>query len=70
MGRDISVISSNASSLNAVVRSIIGTENKADMEEILSMGEGNISTDAVVRFSLAPHKVFLFDKETEDRIYL
>ncbi len=70
MGRDISVISSNPSSLNAVVRSIIGTENKADMEEILSMGEGNISTDAVVRFSLAPHKVFLFDKETEDRIYL
>ncbi len=70
MGRDISVISSNTSSLNAVVRSIIGTENKADMEEILSMGEGNISTDAVVRFSLVPHKVFLFDKETEDRIYL
>ncbi len=69
MGRDISVISSNDASLNTTVRSIIGTENKADMEEILSMGEGTISTDAVVRFSLAPHKVFLFDKETENRIY-
>lgn len=70
MGRDISVISSNEASLNTTVRSIIGTENKADMEEILSMGEGHISNDAVVKFALAPHKVFVFHKETEERIYL
>lgn len=70
MGRDISVISSNAASLNTTVRSIIGTENKADMEKILSMSEGRISNDAVVKFALAPHKVFIFHKETEERIYL
>lgn len=70
MGRDISVISSHDASLNAAVRSIIGTENKTDMEEILSMSEGHISSGAEVRFALAPHKVFVFHKETEERIYL
>lgn len=56
MGRDISVVSTNASSLNPTVRSIIGTENAVKEEEY-------------VRFSLKPRKVFLFNKETEERIY-
>lgn len=55
MGRDISVVCTNEVSLNPTVRAIIGTENKVSME-------------AEVRFSLLPHKVFLFHKETEERI--
>lgn len=57
MGRDISVVSTNAASLNPTVRAIIGTENQAGIQETL------------VRFSLKPGKVFLFSKETEERIY-
>ena len=57
MGRDISVLSANEASLNPTVRSIIGTENKVDTDK------------NVVRFDLKPYKVFIFDKETEERIY-
>lgn len=69
MGRDISVVSSNEASLNHTVRAIIGTENKANIEEVISMGEGHAANEALVRFTLAPHKVFVFHKETEERIY-
>lgn len=61
MGRDISVVSTNEASLNPVVRAIIGTENKVNTE--------NYEEGATVRFQLVPHKVFLFNKETEERIY-
>lgn len=57
MGRDISVVSSNKASLAPTVRSIISTENMADI------------SGGTVRFAILPHKVFLFDKETEERIY-
>ena len=56
MGRDISVVSSHKSSLNTNIRSIISTENKIEIQ------------NTVVKFSLMPHKVFLFDKQTEQRI--
>ena len=56
MGRDVSIVSTNAASLNPVVRSIINADNKVDV------------TLDTVRFSLKPHKVFLFHKETEARI--
>ncbi|MGN1180808.1 MAG: ABC transporter ATP-binding protein [Suilimivivens sp.] len=56
MGRDISVVSTNKASLNPVIRSIIATENKVDTEKDF------------VRFALKPGKVFLFDRETEERI--
>lgn len=56
MGRDISIVSQNTASLNTNVRAIISTVNKID-----------VST-TVVRFNLVPHKVFIFDKETETRI--
>lgn len=59
MGRDVSVICTNKASLNATIRAITGAENIADAAA-LSKGQ--------VRFSLKPHKVFLFDKETEKRI--
>lgn len=57
MGRDISVVSSNQASLNPAVRSIVSAECRVESEQEL------------VRFALMPHKVFLFDKETEERIY-
>ena len=56
MGRDVSVVSTNEASLNPVVRSIINADNKVEAAETVS-------------FSLKSHKVFLFSKEDESRIY-
>ena len=56
MGRDVSIVSENAASQNPVVRSIINADNKVD------------TSAQTVRDSLKPHKVFLFNKETEERI--
>ncbi len=56
MGRDVSVVSTSESSINPVVRSIISAD---DM--------GNIKGETV-KFNLKPHKVLLFNKETEDRV--
>ena len=56
MGRDVSIVSTNAASCNPVIRSIINADNKVDI------------TTGEVRYSLKPHKVFLFNKETEERI--
>ncbi|MBQ7371436.1 MAG: ABC transporter ATP-binding protein, partial [Blautia sp.] len=56
MGRDISVVSEHTSCINANIRSIIGTDHPVD------------TTKPVVRFSLKPQKVHLFDRETEERI--
>ncbi len=63
MGRDISVVSTNAECLNPTVRAIIGTEQEASAETE-DAAEGDL-----VRFDLIPRKVFLFDRETEERIY-
>ena len=57
MGRDISVISRNNASLNEVIRSIIPTDQKVDI------------TKESINFAVVPHKVFLFNKETEERIH-
>ncbi len=57
MGRDVSIVSTHPSSANPVVRSIVDADNKIDL------GAETVS------FSLKPHKVFIFNKETEDRIY-
>ena len=57
MGRDVSVVSTNEASLNPVIRSILDSDNK-------------VNPDAeTVRFNVKPHKIFLFNKETEERIY-
>ena len=56
MGRDVSVVATHAASVNPVVRAIIDADNKIDLAE------------KAIRFSLKPHKVFLFNKETEERI--
>ena len=56
MGRDVSIVSTNANSLNPSVRSIINADNKVDLAA------------KTVRYNIKPHKFFLFNKETEERI--
>jgi multiple sugar transport system ATP-binding protein len=58
MGRDVSIVCENEGSVNPVVRAIINADNKVDVSK------------KTVSFSLKPHKVFIFDKETETRIYV
>ena len=57
MGRDVSIVSTHSASLNPAVRSIVDADYKIDRDS------------ATVKFNLKPHKVFLFNKETEERIY-
>lgn len=56
MGRDISVVSSHAFCENTTIRSIIGSENTVDI------------TKEIVRFSVKPGKVYIFNKQTEEEI--
>ena len=56
MGRDVSVVTTNSASVNPVVRSIVNADNKIDV------------TQTTVRFNLKPHKVFVFNAETEERL--
>ena len=56
MGRDVSIVSTNPASQNPQIRSIIDADNRVDLSK------------STVRYNLKPHKVFLFHKETEERI--
>lgn len=56
MGRDVSVVSTNEASANPFIRSIIDADYKIDRSA------------ETVKFNLKPHKVFLFDSITEERI--
>jgi multiple sugar transport system ATP-binding protein len=56
MGRDVSVVSTNAASLNPTVRSIIDADFKVN------------SSMEKIRYTLKPHKVFLFNADDETRI--
>ena len=56
MGRDVSIVSTHAASLNPVVRAIINADNKIDLSQ------------QTVCFRVKAHKLFLFNKETEERI--
>ncbi len=56
MGRDVSVVSTHEASVNPVIRSIINADNK-------------VAAGETVSYSLKAHKVFLFSKEDESRIY-
>lgn len=64
MGRDISVVSQNHAAETPVIRAIVSAENGIHVERMLSENTDKKS----VRFALVPHKVFLFDKNTEERI--
>lgn len=56
MGRDVSVVSTHESSLNPMIRSIINSDYQVDI------------ASGVIRYALKPHKTFIFNKETEERI--
>ena len=56
MGRDMSVVCEHSSSVNPLVRAIINSDYKVDF------------SNSTIAYSLKPHKVFLFDAETEERI--
>lgn len=56
MGRDISVVSRHDACQNATIRSIVSTDRHID-----------VGGDTV-HFALLQNKVFLFDKQTEERI--
>ena len=58
MGRDVSIVASNEASENPIIRAIIDADNAVDQSR------------STVSFTLKPNKVFIFDKETEERIYL
>ena len=58
MGRDVSVVSTHPDSQKAQIRSIISAESKIDTKA------------EEVRFSVKPFKTFIFNKETEERIYI
>ena len=57
MGRDVSIVSKNEAMLTPTIRSIVDADYK------VSAAAEN------VKFALKPHKVFIFDSETEERIY-
>ena len=56
MGRDISVVSTHPKMTGKCIRSIVSSENRFEQGQ------------QEVRFSLKPHKVFLFDRESEERV--
>ena len=57
MGRDVSIVSENDASVNPIIRSIINADNRIDPDA------------ETVRFSIKPHKIFIFNQETEERIH-
>jgi len=56
MGRDVSVVSTHPQMTGRSIRSIVSSENRFEP------GQEN------VRFRLKPYKVFLFDRESEERV--
>ena len=57
MGRDVSIVSRHGAMLTPNVRSIVDADYKLSEDQ------------RTVRYALKAHKVFLFDKITEERIY-
>ena len=55
MGRDVSIVSTNEASLNPVIRSIVDADFK-------------VAPTGTIRYTLKPHKVFLFNYTDETRI--
>ena len=56
MGRDVSVVCTHPSSQNPAVRAIINADGGVDV------------ADGTVRYSIRPHKLFLFDAQSGERI--
>ncbi len=58
MGGAVSIVSKNAASVNPIIRATVSDDVKFE--------EGTTT----VSFSIKPNKIYLFDKETEERIYV
>ena len=58
MGRDVSVVATNEASENPIIRAIIDADSPVDAEA------------EIIRFAVKPNKIFLFNKETEERIFV
>ena len=56
MGRDVSIVSTHERMTGKCIRSIVSSEYRVDPDQ------------SEVRFRLKPNKVFLFDRESEERI--
>ena len=56
MGRDVSVVCSHTESENPDIRAIISSDNRVD------------TSSQTVRFDVKPHKLYLFNKDTQARI--
>ena len=56
MGRDMSVVSTHPASLNPVIRSIIDADHMPGLNQ------------KTVRYTIKPHKLFIFNRESEERI--
>ncbi len=56
MGRDVSIVSANDAALTPAIRSIIDADARP------------MEGTETVRYNLKPHKVFVFDRETEERL--
>ena len=56
MGRDVSVVCTNEQMTGKSIRAIVSSENTFRPDQ------------KMVRFNLKPHKVFLFDRESEERV--
>jgi len=56
MGRDVSVVSTHEKMTGKCIRSIVSSEYRFAPDQ------------ETVRFRLKPHKVFLFDRESEERV--
>ena len=56
MGRDVSVVSTHSASCNPIIRSIVNSDCEID------------ESAKTIAYNLKPHKVFLFDAESEERI--
>ncbi len=57
MGRDISIVGTNGSAMTPAIRAIISADE-------LKNAQGTVA-----KFDLKPHKVFLFNKESEERVW-
>lgn len=58
MGRDITIVSNHADAVSADIRSIVGSDS------------GVTADQKSVTYSIKPHKAYIFNKETEERIVL
>ena len=58
MGRDCSIVSTNGAAETPIIRSIIASDTVVNPDK-----------DGKVHFSLKPNKTFIFNRETEERVY-